>query len=302
MRFGFAIPSYGAGASGQAVAELIAAGEELGFHSAWLPDHVAVPDYASAVNLSPPFLEPLATCAWALGATRQLTLGTDVLVAPYRHPLVVAAMAGTLSRLAPARLILGVGIGYLRGEFEALGVPYEDRAVATEEWIRSVRNPPAGYTVVGTETPSPIWVGGNSEQAIRRAALLSDGWHPLWLPAEQYADARRRILGIRESEGIRGAFTFSFSAGATELRAKPAGGWPAPRGRAPKGSEFRYAPAPWMAEDGRPRLCGSPDDVIGDLKLLEAAGVDHVTLRFGSVGPDPLERFALEVLPAFRRS
>ena len=121
MKFGFAIPAYGAGASGAAVAELIAAGEELGFDSAWLPDHVAVPDYAAAVNLSPPFLEPLATCAWGLGATRRLRFGTDVLVAPYRHPLVVAAMAGTLGRLAGDRLILGVGIGYLRGEFEVLG-------------------------------------------------------------------------------------------------------------------------------------------------------------------------------------
>ena len=121
MKFGFAIPAYGAGADRAVVADLIAAGEELGYDSAWLPDHVAVPDYAAAVNLSPPFLEPLAACAWGLGATRRLRFGTDVLVAPYRHPLVVAAMSGTLGRLAGDRLILGVGIGYLRGEFEVLG-------------------------------------------------------------------------------------------------------------------------------------------------------------------------------------
>ena len=91
MRFGFAIPAYGAGAEGGAIADLIGAGEELGFDSVWLPDHVAVPEYAAAANLSPPFLEPLATCAWGLGATKRLRFGTDVLVAPYRHPLVVAA-------------------------------------------------------------------------------------------------------------------------------------------------------------------------------------------------------------------
>ena len=140
VKFGFAIPAYGAGAEGAAVADVIMAGEELGFDSVWLPDHVAVPDYAAAANLSPPFLEPLATCAWGLGATKRLRVGTDVLVAPYRHPLVVAAMAGTLGRLAGDRLILGVGIGYLRGEFEVLGADYDARAAETEAWIDRVRN------------------------------------------------------------------------------------------------------------------------------------------------------------------
>ena len=66
-------------------------------------------------------------------------------MAPYRHPLTVAAMAGTLSRLAGDRLILGVGIGYLRGEFDVLGVPYANRAAATEAWIGAARTPPPGY-------------------------------------------------------------------------------------------------------------------------------------------------------------
>src|SRR5260221_2187758 len=158
MKFGFAVPAYGPGASGAAVAELVAAGEELGFDSAWFRDYVAVHDYEEAVNVSPPFLEPLATCAWGLGATDRLRFGTDVLVAPYRHPLVVAAMAGTLGRLAGDRLILGVGIGYLRGEFEVLGADYDARAASTEEWIDRVRNPPAGFSVVDAPTPVPIWV------------------------------------------------------------------------------------------------------------------------------------------------
>ena len=299
MKFGFAIPAYGAGADGAAVAELVAAGEEFGFDSAWLPDHVAIPDYAAAVNLSPPFLEPLATCAWGLGATRRLRFGTDVLVAPYRHPLVVAAMAGTLGRLAGERLILGVGICYLRGEFEVLGASYDDRATDTEAWVEMVRNPPAGFTVVESPAPVPIWIGGNSPKALRRAARLGDGWHPLWLPAEDYAAARQRILGIRREEGIGGPFTFSFSAGFTQFADKPAGGWPPSPERAPAGSEFRYAPAPWTAPDGRPRLVGSPDDLLGDLRLLAEAGVDHVTLRFGTTDPSPLERFARELMPAF---
>jgi alkanesulfonate monooxygenase SsuD/methylene tetrahydromethanopterin reductase-like flavin-dependent oxidoreductase (luciferase family) len=298
MKFGFAVPAYGAGANGAAVAELVAAGEELGFESAWFPDHVAVPDYAAAVNLSPPFLEPLATCAWGLGATDRLRFGTDVLVAPYRHPLVVAAMAGTLGRLAGDRLILGVGIGYLRGEFDVLGASYDDRATTTEQFVRAVRNPPTGYSVVQGPSPTPIWLGGNSSKAVHRAALLGDGWHPLWLPPEDYAVARQRILEIRREQGLDGQFAFSFSARFTQLTGVPAGGWPPSPERAPADSEFRYAPAPWNAPDGRPRLVGSPEDVIADLRMLAESGVDHVTLRFGATDTSQLEHFAQDVMPA----
>jgi alkanesulfonate monooxygenase SsuD/methylene tetrahydromethanopterin reductase-like flavin-dependent oxidoreductase (luciferase family) len=260
---------------------------------------VAVPRYAAEVNLSPPFLEPLAACAWALGATTTLRLRVDVLVAPYRHPLLVAAMAGTLGRLAGDRLVLGLGVGYLRGEFDVLGADYRGRAATTERWIRELRRPPDGFTVVQARAPVPVWVGGNSAHARRRAALLGDGWHPLWLPADDYAQAREEILAIRSGAGIDTPFTFSFSAAATRFADEADGGWPAPPARAPVGSEFRYAPAAWSAPGGRPRLVGSPEELIGDLRLLEGAGVDHVTLRFGTTDVGPLERFARDVMPAF---
>jgi alkanesulfonate monooxygenase SsuD/methylene tetrahydromethanopterin reductase-like flavin-dependent oxidoreductase (luciferase family) len=297
LRFGFAIPAYGSGVDGPALLDLVVAAEQLGYDSAWLPDHVAVPEYAAAVNLTPPFLEPLAACAWGLGVTTRLRFGTDVLVTPYRHPLLVAAMIGTMSRLAGDRLVLGVGIGYLRGEFEVLGADYEARAATTEEWIGALREPPEGFSVVQGASPVPVWVGGNNPRALRRAALLGDGWHPLWLPAEDYASAREQILAIRRDAGIDAPFTFSFSAGFTRFADVPADGWPPPAARAPVGSEFRYAPEAWIAPDGRPRLTGSPDDLIGDLRLLAEAGVDHVTLRFGTIDTAPLERFAREVMP-----
>jgi alkanesulfonate monooxygenase SsuD/methylene tetrahydromethanopterin reductase-like flavin-dependent oxidoreductase (luciferase family) len=298
MKFGFAVPAYGAAVDG-GIAELVAAGEELGFDSAWWPDHIAVPDYATEVNLQTPFLEPLAACAWGLGRTSRLRFGTDVLVAPYRHPLAVAAMVGTMGALAGDRLVLGVGIGYLRGEFDVLGVDYDARAATTEQWLRDLRESPEGFSVVQAPTPVPVWVGGNNRRAHRRAALLGDGWHPLWVPPDEYAAAREEILGIRRDAGLDGPFTFSFSAGPMRFADEPAGGWPPTPARAPVGSEFRYAPAFWVAPDGRPRLVGTPDDLVGDLRLLADAGVDHVTLRFGTVDPEPYERFAAEVMPAF---
>jgi alkanesulfonate monooxygenase SsuD/methylene tetrahydromethanopterin reductase-like flavin-dependent oxidoreductase (luciferase family) len=164
--------------------------------------------------------------------------------------------------------------------------------------LGELRESPDGFSVVQAPTRVPVWVGGNNRRAHRRAALLGDGWHPLWLPPDEYAAAREEILAIRRDAGLDGPFTFSFSAGPMRFAGVPDGGWPPTPERAPEGSEFRYAPAFWVAPDGRPRLVGSPADFVGDLQQLEEAGVEHVTLRFGTVETAPLETFAAEVMPA----
>jgi alkanesulfonate monooxygenase SsuD/methylene tetrahydromethanopterin reductase-like flavin-dependent oxidoreductase (luciferase family) len=299
VKFGFAVPAYGSWIDRAQVVGLIEAGEELGYESVWWPDHIAVPDYGRDYLLAPPILEPLAACGWGLGRTRRIRFGTDVLVAPYRHPLQVAAMAGTWAHLEPGRLVLGVGIGYLRGEFEVLGAPpYEQRAEVTEEFLRVFRQPPQGFSVMPSGDV-PLWVGGNSPASRRRAALLGDGWHPLWMPAGTYAAARESILGIRAECGLSSDFTFSYSCGATKVLDADPQDWPEPRGRAPVGTEFSYAPVAIVAEGNRPRFVGTPDQLVEDFGLLARAGVDHVTLRFGSTDISQLERFAREVRPAF---
>lgn len=153
--------------------------------------------------------------------------------------------------------------------------------------------------MVAPTSPVPLWVGGNSAAAVQRAALLGDGWHPLWMPDRTYALARTRILETRKAAGLTEAFTFSYSCSATKILFESPQGWPPPRARAPRGSEFRYAPEPWVDGDNRPRLVGTPDQVIADLRLLEVAGVEHVTLRFGSTDIRDLERFVEEIRPAF---
>ena len=298
MKFGFAVPAYGRWADTAAVRDLIQAGDALGYDTAWFPDHIAVPEYAVKVNLRPPFLEPLAAIGWGLGVTERITFGTDVLVAPYRHPLTVASMAGTLARLAGPRLILGIGVGYLRGEFDALGVPYESRGAQTDTFLARFREPSGDVSLPPAEAV-PLWVGGNNRRAEQRAAVLGDGWHPLWMPAAAYADARARILALRTERGVGRPFAFSYSCGATGLLDGDGRPWPAPPPPASKDSEFSYAPPAWVDDDNRPRFVGTPDQVIGDLRLLETAGVQHVTLRFGNADVAPLERFAREVRPAF---
>ena len=299
MRFGIAVPSYGEHAHGAAVRDLLLATEELGYASAWFPDHIAVPREAAGPALSPPFFEPLSSCAFGLAATDRIVLGTDILVGPYRHPLLVAAMAATMGHLAGNRLVLGVGIGYLRGEFAVLDVgPYEERAARTEEFLRVLRAPPEDNVVLTAPEPVPVWVGGNGSPAERRAALLGDGWHPLWTSSDAYAAARRRILALRAEAGLDGPFTFSYSCMATGLLDKSRT-WAPPAPRAPVGSEFRYQPEAWVAEGNRPRFVGTPDEVGADFRLLEEAGVDHVVLRFGTTDTRPLERFAAEVMARF---
>jgi alkanesulfonate monooxygenase SsuD/methylene tetrahydromethanopterin reductase-like flavin-dependent oxidoreductase (luciferase family) len=208
-------------------------------------------------------------------------------------------MCNSIARLAESRFVLGVGIGYLIGEFEALGLEYEDRAKATEEFIGIFRQPPDHLSIVDAHVPPPMWVGGNSSSALKRAALLGDGWHPLWLPPNHYSEARRRITAWRDAARIDSPFTFSFSARFTDFADPPVGGWPPPAPRPPVGSEFRYAPPAWVMSDGRPGLVGTPDHLISDLRDLAEAGVEHITLRFGQVTTASLERFAQEVMPAF---
>src|ERR1700753_3744486 len=175
MQFGVAVPAYGGSVGGSAIPEMVAAAEELGFASIWWPDHIAVPDYAAAANLRPPFLEPLAACAWGLGATSRIMFGTDLLVAPHRHPLSGAAAAGTMATLAGNRLVLGVGVGYLRGEFEVLGADYGRRGGVTDYCLTTFREPPSGFSMISPASPVPLWIGGNGPRAWRRAALLGDG-------------------------------------------------------------------------------------------------------------------------------
>jgi probable F420-dependent oxidoreductase len=295
MRFGVAIPTWGQFGDAHAVSQLLSSVEDLGFESAWFADHVAIPTYARD-RFVPPLLEPITLACWALARHSTLAIGTDVLVAPYRHPLILAAMAGSIDRLSNGRLTLGMGIGYLRGEFSALGVPIDERGSITDEVLSALRvlwsgESPSTFKgrsyrfedVLPTAVPLhhvPVWVGGNSPNARIRAALLGDGWHPLYPTPAEYAKGRAEIQDLRGRKGMTEPFTFSYSAPICYVTksAQPFDG----RAKLPTRNsrpEYAYSPAVPTDKTGRPLLSGTPDQVVADIDKYRESGVQHMVLR-----------------------
>ncbi|WP_371749773.1 LLM class flavin-dependent oxidoreductase [Streptomyces sp. NBC_01283] len=199
MRIGVNVPNFGPGANPDHLARWAATVEGLGFDLLMMSDHVAItPDVAE--QYPAPFYEPFTTLAWMAGITTGIHLGTTVLITPYRHPLLVARMAANLQQLSGGRLVLGVGVGWAREEFEALGVPFERRGVLTDEHLRTMRaawDNDADYR----SGQVPIWIGGNSDAAIRRALRFGAPWHPLRFTMPWFRDALVRLKGISAQLG-----------------------------------------------------------------------------------------------------
>ena len=203
-----------------AAVELLQAGEEAGFESAWAIEHTVVPaGYESAYPYSPsgkmaggqddiPLPDPLVWLAWAAASTTRIKLGTAILILPQHNPVTVAKQAATIDRLSGGRLLLGVGIGWMREEFAALGASFDDRAARMDEYIAVMRelwrSEPATFhgefvrfdRVYCSPRPAagavPIIVGGHSPAAARRAGRIGDGFFPArGAPAELFDLARR---------------------------------------------------------------------------------------------------------------
>ena len=167
------------------LAELARAAERLGYAHLWVSDHVLLPPGSHVPDDHQ--LDAFASLAWLAAQTREIRLGTSVLVLPYRGAAATAKTLATIDWLSDGRLIVGVGAGWLRAEFAALGVPFEERGRRTDEAIAALRELWAGggeLTCLPAGAPQrrgaiPIVVGGSSPAALKRAARLGDGWHPL---------------------------------------------------------------------------------------------------------------------------
>jgi probable F420-dependent oxidoreductase len=325
VTFGVVIPPYGPFQDPEQLWSVVAAAEELGYTSVWFGDHIVVPPYAAALT-PPDWFDAVALCLVGLGRTETLRFGTDVLVAPYRRPVEFAHLAASADRLGGGRLTLGMGVGFLEGEFEALQTPYAERGAVTDEYLKVLRllwesgGQPVSYSgrwvsfsnvlfgPAPAQQPLPLWVGGNGDRALRRAALLGDGWHPLFCSPEEYKAGRDRIRQLLTENG-RGEvpFSFSYSCPPTRLVAmdpqRPPGANQAYGGAPQLPPDYDYLPTMPVDSSGRSRFVGTPDQVAGDIDDFVKAGVEHFALRFSVGAPDDsaekliaqLEWFAAEV-------
>jgi probable F420-dependent oxidoreductase len=209
MKFGMHLPQAGPAASAPAVHAVAKQAEDLGFDDVWVSDHVAVPKDA----VYPPsayILDPLIALTWGAAATERVRLGTTVLVLPLRPPVLLAKMLGTLDVMSGGRVIVGAAGGWLKEEFDALGVPFDERGARTDETIDVMRAcwtedpidleaPATGAKLVSIrakpqpERSLPIWIGGHSEPAFRRAVERGDGWHGAFQPADKTAEFAKRL-------------------------------------------------------------------------------------------------------------
>lgn len=262
MRYGVAIPQANQFAAPEALRAIARAVEDIGFDSIWVSDHVIVPEGSSYI---PEFMtEPLAVLAYLTAETRHVTIGTSVLIVPYRDPVFTAKFLSSVDYLSSGRLVVGTGAGWLAPEFEALGVPFEDRGRRTEEYLavakalwaggearfagRTYRLPPVRTGPLPVQRPHPpLWIAGNSPRAVRRAARLGDGWHAIDLGPEELAPAVARLRAEAVAAG-RDPDTLTVS-----LR----------KGVLPGGA------------DPRP-LYGDPDKIRRDLEAYAHAGVGYV--------------------------
>ena len=197
--------------------------ESLGFTSLWVTDHIAIPEQSASAypyreDRKPPwppnipYLDAFTALTWVGAVTRTVRLGTSVLVLPLRPPLIVAKAVATLDYLTGGRVVLGVGAGWLKEEFDLLGQSFADRGPRMKEAIRILkacwaddpvrfdgahyRLAPFGMDPKPRQGPRvPVLGGGESDAALRRAAESCDGWHPLNLSPEQ---VRERLPKLRE--------------------------------------------------------------------------------------------------------
>jgi probable F420-dependent oxidoreductase len=307
VRIGVSLPNVGLDHGKEMVLPVAEAAERLGFDSVWAAHHVTLPyerasrypygHSGTEVAMSPgmQWLDPLVTLSMVAAITDRVRLGTSVLVLPYRNPVNLAAEAAALDVLSDGRFVLGVGAGWMKEEFRALGIDPSERGPRTDEHIEVLRTlwreDPASFngrftrfegivlaTTPRTEGGPPVWVGGNTDVALRRALRLGDGWHGF----EVYPGD---MPGIRE--GLERA--------AEEVGRDPAAlALSVVRGLIPPGREEES----FIPE--RRMLGGSAEAIVEELGRYAEQGVEDVVIQVSLLAPlvpEALEWTAAEVLP-----
>ncbi|MGY5050338.1 LLM class F420-dependent oxidoreductase [Streptomyces sp. 900105755] len=281
-----------AGAGAADLVEIARAVDRAGFAYLAVCDHVAIP-HRLAGAMSTVWYDPVATLAHLAAVTERVRLLSHVAVVGLRHPLLSAKQYATLDHLSGGRLILGVGAGHVREEFEVLGVDFGQRGAVLDEAVDALR-----AALGPDEFPShhgkfydfeglgqrprpaqervPVWVGGSSPAAVRRAALKGDGWLPQGDPRDRLPAQIARLRRLRDEAGIEEPITV----GAI--------------------TEPLYVGTPDWAV-GRRTLSGAPEALAESLRAYGALGVHQVQVRFRSRSRaeliDQIEAFGADVAP-----
>lgn len=310
MKIGIQPANSGPSASSALLTEVAETADGLGFDSLLITDHVVLPvEYSSPYPYHPsgrmaaspddPFFEPLSTIGFLAGRTHRIRLGTSVLIAPYRNPVVTARYLACLDQLCGGRVVIGMGVGWMEEEFEAVQAPpFAERGAVTDEVIevfrRIWRDQPASFNgrffqfaAVGAMPKPvqpggiPILIGGDSRPAIRRAARLGDGWQPFKLPPEVLTE-RLEYLRAQAAGRDLSSFVISMRLG---LRLTTAA------------TERRNSEEPWKC------LVGTPDQVAADMEVYQKLGVTEIVFDFRSCTPDEtretLQLAGKELVPRF---
>lgn len=278
MDFGVFLPVSGAASTRAGLRHAAETAERLGFSTVWAADRIIIPweiesDYAYSwsgsfiVPPEKPFLESMTALAFLAGATERVKLGVSVLVTTYRDPVHWAKVAATIDWLSEGRFILGVGIGWMREEFEALGRAdvFDRRAEVADEQLRVARNlfteehcsfdgDYYSYEDIAfyPKGSIPVWCGGESRGAQRRAGVYGDAWFPYFARVTPEELARRFENVTRHADGREVALNCCLS---VEVTDEPVAQEP-------------------------DRLRGTPEQVVGALARFEDVGVQHVALQF----------------------
>ena len=194
MKFGFSLPHYRQVASTEGIARFAKEAEDMGYDSVWVTDQIIVPN-SVVDDFGPVIYECLTVLAYVAGITSTIQLGSSVIVLPYRSPIHLAKIASTIDSLSHGRLLLGVGVGGVEAEFRQINAPWEERGDLSDEVIRvcqelwTSENPSIKsknyqfsdiqfYPKPVQKPHLPLWIGGNTQRALRRVVEFGDVWHP----------------------------------------------------------------------------------------------------------------------------
>lgn len=328
MEFGVFLPMRGSLATTENILRLAQHAELLGYSVVGFPDHVVIP---RTVSPHYPYskdgefhgvavgdcLDPLIMMALVAGRTDRIRLLNSILVVPHRQAVITAKMLATIDIVSSGRLIVGCGAGWMREEFEAIGAPdFDRRGTVTNEYIHAFRdlwtkeNPAfegryVQYKDIAFEPKPvqkphpPIWTGGESAPALRRAARLADGWYPIGTnpthpldTLQSYADGIGQLHAIAEKNGR--------DPGEIDLAYCAQVWWGGIWGTAAEKNEPDA-----IAFDGSRRiLTGTPEQVAADVDAMADLGCQMINLNFASPEiaktMDRMEEFMMKVRPLIK--